>query len=124
MMDEKLFLWNKYVFNKGIFIKDKKKGKGAYSIPCIFKQYINEDNIKVYFNINIDENFSLGKEIITNIDNVIIVPEFVFNYFVLNYGHNKVEIGDNNDIDLINDDDKYDYMIYSQDINEDNIPDS
>ena len=78
-------LWNKCIFNKGIFIKDKKKGKGAYSIPCIFKQYINEDNIKVYFSISIDENFGLDKEIITSVENVIIVPDFDFNYFVLNY---------------------------------------
>ena len=117
-------LWNKCVLNKGIYIKDKKKGNGSYSIPCIFKQYINEDNIKVYFSINIDEDFGLDKEIISSVENVIIVPDFVFNYFVINYGHNIVEIGENKDNDIINDEDKFDYMVYSEVINKENVHES
>ena len=81
--NEKLLLWNNIIKSHDFYIKNNKDKKGSYSIPCLFKSYINNENIKIIFDTDISEEYKKGIEISVNINACIIVPEFVYNYRTL-----------------------------------------
>ena len=92
--DERLLLWNNIVLINNIYVRNPTDKNGFYSYPCLFKNYINNETINVQFTIDINDNFRKLKEIQANINCFIIIPEFVFNYFVnknsLNYEYIKI----------------------------------
>ena len=87
--DEKMLLWNNLFLNNDIYFKNKKEEIGEYYYPCLFREYINTETIKLAFEININKEFQKKNEINCNINNLIIVPEFVYNYFIITIKNNQ-----------------------------------
>ena len=63
-------------------MKNPLDNNGCYMYPCLFKEFINNETIKVKFISNINKIFKESKEINGNISCFIIIPLFVFNYFI------------------------------------------
>ena len=115
--DEKLLLWNKLILKNEIYIKNTQEKKGEFLYPCIFQNYINTETIKISFEIDINNQFKKDTAIFCNLDCLIIIPEFVYNYFIIK---NKRNIFFNNmeNIDNVKDkdnilDDSIDYMKFN-----------
>ena len=118
--NKKLLLLNNIIKTHDYYIKNNKDKKGSYAIPCIFKTYINSDTIQVYFDKDISEEYKKGIEISVSINTCIIVPEFVYNYYLTK--HKKIQDDDNNDANEINNEKENCLMDYMQYIdNNDNI---
>ena len=79
--DEKLLLWNNLILNNNIYIKNNKIGKGEYLYPCLFKDFVGNDTIKIVFEYD-NFSFKKNKDYKVNIDCLIIIPEFVYHYFI------------------------------------------
>ena len=79
---------SKTELKNGIYIKSKDNKNGDYCIPCLFDSYVSEDLIKIKFGFNINEYFIKDKIIKTNINCCIIIPYFVYNYFLSKYESN------------------------------------
>ena len=62
--------------------------RGEFLYPCIFKEIVNNDTIKIYFEENI-VNFEKNKEYKVNIESLIIIPEFVYNYYLIKFNKNQ-----------------------------------
>ena len=78
--NEKMCLWNNLDYKYDIYQKKGNKNNGRYIYPCVFIEYINNEVIKIKFDIKINKEFEKDKIIKTNIDSFIIIPEFVYNY--------------------------------------------
>ena len=118
--NEKLLLWNNIIKSHDFYIKNNKDKKGSYSIPCLFKSYINNENIKIIFDTDITEEYKKGIEISVNINACIIVPEFVYNYYIIKNNQVKDEgIEDIEDNNIENKEELIDYMQYlNEDVDE------
>ena len=86
--NEKLLLWNNLESSNDIFRKSNKEKKGKFLYPCIFKDVVNSDIIKISFEENIN-CFEKSKEYKVNIESLIIIPEFVYNYYLIKYNKNQ-----------------------------------
>ena len=112
--DEKMLLWNKLFLNNNIYVKNKKNEQGEYLYPCIFKEYINTETVKLVFEIDINKEFERNKEINCNMNNLNLVPEFVYNYFIIKIKNNQQTMNCKNvKDDNNNSSDKYDYMEFN-----------
>ena len=87
--NEKLLMWDKTTIRNNIHFKNMKDKKGNYIYPCKFKEYVNNENIKAIFEININNVYNIDEEIIGNLECFIIVPEFVYNYYSILYEKNE-----------------------------------
>ena len=86
--NEKLLLWDNLEFNNEIYTRSDKVKRGEFLYPCIFKEIVNNDTIKIYFEENI-VNFEKNKEYKVNIESLIIIPEFVYNYYLIKFNKNQ-----------------------------------
>ena len=86
--NEKLLLWNNLEISNDIFRKSNKEKKGKFLYPCISKDVINSDTIKISFEENIN-CFEKSKEYKVNIESLIIIPEFVYNYYLIKFNKNQ-----------------------------------
>ena len=80
--NEKLLLWNNLLLNNNIYIKNSNKNSGEFIYPCNFKESVNTDSVKIYFEIDIGL-FEKNTDYLVDRECLIIIPEFVYNYFVL-----------------------------------------
>lgn len=114
--NEKLLLWNNLIIRNNIYIKNDKDKKGAFTYPSLFNKYKNNDIINIVIKANISKDLIKDMEINVDINTCILVPEFVFNYFIIKFSNNyeiiKVLSEDDNDI---NDNNNIDYMVYYKD---------
>ena len=112
--EEKLLLWNKLKLNNDIYLKNNKDIKGEFIYPCIFKQYVNNNTIKINFEIDISP-FEKNKDYKVDIDCLIIIPEMVYNYFVIKKNKNQsVQLNSNSRDSEDNSSEIYDYMEYKE----------
>ena len=85
-----------------------------------FREYINTETVKLAFEIDINKEFQRNNEINCNINSLILVPEFVYNYFIIKIKNNQHTLNYKNE-DEINDNDdsfgNYDYMKFKNLIN-------
>ena len=112
--EEKLLMWDKVTLKNNIYFKNIKEKKGNYIYPCKFKEYINNENIKVSFEVNINNNFRKDQEIIGNVECYIIIPEFLYNYYSNLYS--KDQVFTENMLYKEDDDqsqESYDYMVFN-----------
>ena len=88
--NEKLLLWNNLTLNNNIYIKNKNdiQKSGEFIYPCNFKESVNTDTVKIYFEIDIGF-FEKNIDYLVDIDCLIIIPEFVYNYFLLKSKRNQ-----------------------------------
>ena len=85
--------------------------------PCLFKNYINNETIRVQFISDINNTFKKFKEIDANINCFIIILDFVFNYFTNRNNLNYENIKLLNEEILNGKDNEYDdYMIYNNNV--------
>ena len=54
-----------------------------YSLFWFFQDYSNSETIKNLCDIDINSEFLKNKNILCKLDCFIIVPEFVYNYFII-----------------------------------------
>ena len=109
--DEKLLMWDKVILKNKINYKNLKENNGKFSIPCIFIEYKNNESIKAYLNDKYKDIYNMENEICGNIECFIVVPEFVYNYFL-----NKNNVINNIkgfDMESDNSNDLFDYMQYN-----------
>ena len=114
--DEKLLLWNNMILNNNIYFKNKKDKKGEYLYPCIFKDFINNETIKINFELDINNEYRKNKELNINIDCLIIIPEFVYNYYIIKINKNQIVNKISFSEDEIEQDFDNDYMEYKNEI--------
>ena len=53
--NEKLLLWEHLIISNNIYIKNSKIKKGEFCYPCIFKEFLNNETIKVSFEANFSQ---------------------------------------------------------------------
>ena len=75
-------LWNNLLLNNNIYIKNNNQNWGEFSYPCNFKESVNTDSVKIYFEIDIGL-FEKNTDYLVDRECLIIIPEFVYNYFIL-----------------------------------------
>ena len=78
------------ILNNNINFKNKKDKKGEYLYQCIFKDFINNETIKINFELAINNEHRKNKELNINIDCLIIIPEFVYNYYIIKFNRNQI----------------------------------
>ena len=111
--DEKMLLWDNLFLKNDIYFKNKKEENGEYYYPCLFRDYINTETVKLAFEIDINKEFQRNNEINCNINSLILVPEFVYNYFIIKIKNNQHTLNYKNEDENNDNDDsfgKYDYM--------------
>ena len=116
--NEKLLLWNNLEYNNEIYRKSDKVKSGEFLYPCIFKEIVNSETIKIYFAEKM-VNFEKNKDYKVNIESLIIVPEFVYNYYLIKINKNQpilpnIYLEEENEISS----DSEDYMEYKSILNE------
>ena len=85
---KKLLLWNNLILNNNIYVKNYKNWKGDFVYPCLFKELVGKDTIKIFFEFDI-RNFEKNKDYKVNSECLIIIPEFVYNYFIIKHNKNQ-----------------------------------
>ena len=77
-----MLLWNNLLLNNNIYIKNNNQNLGEFIYPCNFKESVNTDSVKIYFEIDIGL-FEKNTDYLVDRECLIIIPEFVYNYFIL-----------------------------------------
>lgn len=70
--------------NNVYYLNDKEKN-GAFIYPSLFKNYKNNDVINIVIQVNISKDLLKNMEINADINTYILVPEFVFIYFIIKF---------------------------------------
>ena len=85
-----LLLLNSDLVLKGKIYHLKKKGKKNFTIPCLLREYINNDTIIIKILITIDKYEYIKKNayLNVNIDTCRIIDDYGFSYYMQYYGEN------------------------------------
>ena len=70
------------------FIERVMRLKWGIFYPCIFKEIVNINTKKIYLEEKI-VNFEKNKEYKVSIESLIIIPEFVYNYYLIKFNKNQ-----------------------------------
>ena len=97
-------LYNNY------YIKDLKAKQHNFSVPVIFLNYPSDSICRVKISINNIQQFKKGDIIDVEYTCLRIIPEFVFNYFILKDNNNIPAVLFEDNSDKLNGEEFYDYM--------------